>query len=71
MKFISFAINLASLLQLLVAAKVELEPCNSTSSNEICYASDEYHSNAPSHSPISVSASVDIKEIVDINYSCS
>ena len=66
MEFISFAINLASLLQLLVAAKVELEPCNSTT-NDICYASDEYHSNAPSHSPIIVSASVDIKEIVDIN----
>ena len=67
MKFISSAIILVQFLKLLVAAKVDLEPCNSTTSNEICYASDEYHSNAPSHSPISVSASVDIKEIVDIN----
>ena len=67
MKFISSAIILVQFLKLLVAAKVDLEPCNSTTSNEICYASDEYHSNAPSHSPISVRVSVDIKEIVDIN----
>ena len=67
MKFILSAIILVQFLKLFVAVKVNLQHCNSTTSNEICYSSDEYHSNAPSHSPISVRASVDIKEIVDIN----
>ena len=66
MKFISLAIILVQCLKLLVAVAVELQPCDSTT-NEICYASAKYQSNAPSHSPISVRASVDIKEIVDIN----
>ena len=66
MKFISIAIILVQYLKLLVAVAVELQPCDSAT-NEICYASAKYQSNAPSHSPISVRASVDIKEIVDIN----
>ena len=69
MKFILSAIILVQFLKLFVAVKVNLQHCNSTTRYEICYSSDEYHSNAPSHSPISVRASVDIKEIVDINES--
>ena len=69
MKFIPSAIILVQFLQPLMAANVELESCNSTTSSDICYASKEYHSNTPSPSPISVNATVDIREVVDISES--
>ena len=72
MKFIPYAFILVQFLQLLVAGKnvEELEPCNATSANSnICYASDVYHSNTPSESPMSIITSLDIREIVDINES--
>ena len=72
MKFIPYAFILVQFLQLLVAGKnvEELEPCNATSANSnICYASDVYHSNTPSESPMSIITSLDIRDIVDINES--
>ena len=72
MKLIPYAFILVQCLQSLVAeSNVVLEACKSaTATSEICYASDdEYHSNTPSEYPMFIIASVDIREIVDINES--
>ena len=70
MKFINIFI-LLEFFQFLAAENIaELEACNSKSStNEICYTSEEYHSNEPHEVPMSIVASFDIREIVDINES--
>ena len=56
-------------MQTLVAENnVGFESCKSaTAPDEICYTSDEYHSNSPPEESKNIFASVDIREIVDIN----
>ena len=69
MKFITYVFILVQFLQTLVAeSNLVLEACKSaTATNEICYTSDEYHSNSPPEESKNIFASVDIREIVDIN----